>query len=170
MKEQVSALPIFAFLLSLLFAVNVHAELKPTKRQLIGWIESIQILPDGGVLNAKVDTGADQTSIHAENMEFFEKDGKKWLRFSFIDIAGEKRTLEVRVHGSTSIKRATSKSEKRQVVKLKICVANVSRYVAVSLFDRSKFKFPALIGRDFLDSDFYVDPSSTHRTRPSCKN
>lgn len=46
-----------------------------------GWIETIRLQPDGVELEAKLDTGADTSSLDARNIELFSRDGEKWVRF-----------------------------------------------------------------------------------------
>ena len=51
--------------------------------RVYGWRENIQVDGIKGNLRAKLDTGALTSSIHAEEIELFERDSKKWVRFVF---------------------------------------------------------------------------------------
>ncbi len=45
------------------------------ERMVVGEVEWVTIEPPGFVLNARIDTGAQSSSIHAENLTQFERDG-----------------------------------------------------------------------------------------------
>jgi len=51
-------------------------------KTIMGWLEKVVILPYKIELTAKLDSGADRSSIHARNIEIFEKDGAKWVSFT----------------------------------------------------------------------------------------
>lgn len=77
-------------------APAVALPVSPDPVQIYGWREDVII---GGMkekLLAKLDTGALTSSIHAEKQELFERDGKKWVRFTVADTRGEK-PLRVRL-------------------------------------------------------------------------
>ena len=54
------------------------------------------------------------------------------------------------------------------MVLLGICVGAYYREVEVNLVDRSKFKYPLLVGRSFLSGALIVDPSKTYAVEPNC--
>ena len=46
--------------------------------QVLGWVEEGLILPERVAVKFKLDTGALTSSMHAENIDHFEKDGEDW--------------------------------------------------------------------------------------------
>ena len=51
---------------------------------IIGETEMVRITPPQVTLKARIDTGATTTSIDARNITAFERDSKKWVKFSVI--------------------------------------------------------------------------------------
>ena len=58
----------------------VAKPVSPDRIQIYGWREYIVIKGVKAKLKAKLDTGARTSSIHAEEKELFERDGKKWVQ------------------------------------------------------------------------------------------
>lgn len=139
------------------------------KRIRIGWIENARVYPSEFVFKAKIDTGADHSSLHASNVKVFKRDGDKWARFVITNKEGEKATIERPVLRTAKIKRHGAPDQERPVVGLGICVAGVYKEVQVNLTDRRGFKYKMLIGRSYMTDSFYVDPVYKHLTEPTCK-
>ena len=55
---------------------------EPQEKHIIGWIETVQILPENLSLSAKMDTGADHSSLNVIDPMEFMKGEEKWIRFS----------------------------------------------------------------------------------------
>ncbi len=107
---------------------------------------------------AKVDTGADSSSIWASNIK--ERNGK--LSFVLFGPGSPFYTgavIEVSDYQIRSIRNSFGYSELRYMVKLKITIENRNLDVNFSLADRSSSRFPVLIGRRTLQRRFLVDVS-----------
>ncbi len=74
---------------------------------IVGGVEWVLVEPAGLQLEARIDTGAETTSIHAENIQLVEKDGKRYVRFDLPDESGELVEQELRLR-RTSADQATS--------------------------------------------------------------
>lgn len=144
-------------------------------KQIVGVVEKVRIWPGAMVFDAKIDTGADNSSINTLEYSEFERDGKKWVRFHVSDGQGRTTVMErqlVRVaqirpraeHGA-----AAPKPKRRPVVMLGICLGKIYREVEVNLADRSSFNYPVLIGRSFMGEDILVDPSKKYICEPECQ-
>lgn len=144
---------------------GVSAQEKP----LVGWVEKVRISPGGIVVHAKLDTGADYSSLNATDVEAFDKNGREMVRFSIRSRYGETVKIEKEVQRVAVIKRHSTKDQKRKVIRLGICLGATYMEADVNLVDRSKFDYQMLIGRNFLAGNAVVDPAITLTSEPSCK-
>ena len=130
-----------------------------TKHSLgvIGAVEPVYVLPMKAPLAARIDTGAETSSIDVANLKSFERDGEKWVSFNVINReTGEKHHFEKEVVRQTSITRINV-HEKRQVVMLNIKLGNEIISAEFSLANREKFEYQVLIGRNVLTGRAIVD-------------
>jgi len=72
----------------------------------VGLIEKVSLIPSDLVFEAKMDTGAATSSVHAENIQNFQRDGKDWVRLTVINKNGVKLDFERSVVRIAKIKRA----------------------------------------------------------------
>lgn len=127
---------------------------------VLGEIENIHIDPPGFVFPARIDTGAEGTSIHATDITPFERDGERWIRFSLRNPGtGKSATLERKKAGRVRVKKVDDTVDRRAVVIMTLTLGKISQATEVSLTDRSNFEFPMLIGRNFLKDVAVVDVS-----------
>jgi len=133
-----------------------------------GWIEEAVIFPQGIHFHAKLDTGAETTSINATDTEFFERDNRRWARFNLSNRKNETVTIEAKIIREATIKRHYEKSQVRPVIMLDICIGDVRKTEEVNLVDRSKLRYQLLIGRNFLKGDLAIDSGSTYLLSPGC--
>lgn len=130
-------------------------------KTIIGAMEWVS-LPDFKIAaNGRIDTGAATTSINAHNIEEFERDGKKWVRFDIPDTNGNPHKIEAKFVGYDNIIQSSMESkelkETRTYVSLKLKIGNISKYAILNLTNRSHMSFPILIGREFLKDYAVVD-------------
>ncbi len=139
--------------------------LKPLNRQHLGWAEVAEIVPQGFPLKAKLDTGADRTSLHAENIEI---DDSKIVSFTSRNHRGQVLRLSLPLHSHSKVKNHSSRAEKRPVVELTFCLGSTAIKGPVTLTDRDNYQFPLLIGRDILQFAAIVDSSLQFQSAPDC--
>ena len=156
-----------ALLLSLA-STTAHAD----SPRVLGWVEEGLILPEKVAVKFKLDTGALTSSMHAENIDRFERDGEEWVRFTVeledIDTEKEVRTrLERKMVRDIKV-RGAGGAEERPVVLMKVCLGNQTYEEQFSLNDRDKMNYPVLIGRRTLEKVGLVDSSKTFTVEPSC--
>lgn len=165
----INSLSAAMLLLALATPMKAHSEELPVR----GWIEEAKIYPEGVPVKAKLDTGALTSSMDAKDIEYFEKDGKKWVRFKVVarnsDTGGESvQAFERAVLRKVKV-RGAGGADHRPVVSMKICIGNQLLDEEFSLRDRKKMIYPVLIGRKTLEHVGPVDVRRTFTQQPSCK-
>jgi hypothetical protein len=152
----------FIFLL-LAGTFTVSCSHTPSKH-IIGAVETVQV--QGLDYLARIDTGADTTSINAYNMTVENQEPSltanigKQLRFTTANEKGETNTIETKIVKVDSVRIYSSDNvEARYVVQLPITWGEHVKTVEVNLRDRSNMQFALLIGRNWLKDDFVVDVS-----------
>lgn len=133
------------------------------KRKILGGLEYIYLDPPGIILSARIDTGAQTSSLNALDMVEFERDGKPYVKFNIVDPnTGEKIELTRRIRGHTKIKKHMTESQRRPIVSLRVKLGELDEHISFTLIDRSKFQQQALIGRNFLRDLAVVDVSKEY--------
>jgi hypothetical protein len=133
-----------------------------------GIVEPVAIGASGIVVDAKLDTGADSCSLDARNIQPFEKDGGKWVRFEVTGRDGRSETLEASLVRTVRIRGDDRSAPRRPVVRLLLCLGSVRRTVDVNLANRHGYSTPALVGRNFLAGNVVVDSGLERLTHPDC--
>jgi hypothetical protein len=132
-------------------------------RTIVGEIENVFLDPPGMEFSARIDTGAQTSSINAVDIVEFERDGKPFVKFHLIHPeTDEKIELTRRVRGTARIKDNKNKSRKRPIVSLRVKLANIDERISFTLGDRSKFSQQVSIGRNFLRDLAIVDVSKKY--------
>lgn len=127
-----------------------------------GWIEDVTF-PDYGItIDAKLDTGADSSSLGVSDLDRFRRDGKTWYRFTIRGADGKTATIEQQTNRVARILRAEVRDTLRPIVRLKVCLAGHEAVTDFTLTNRSERRTMVLIGRRFLASRILVDSSRTH--------
>lgn len=135
----------------------------------VGWAEEILILPDNIVVRAKIDTGADHSSLHVKNTTEFTRSDTPWVRFEIESKTGKNHTLERPIQRFAQVKRKGTVSQKRPVVLFDLCLGPImKKSIEVNLTDRSGFVFSMLIGRSFLGGAAVVDPEQAYTQTVPC--
>jgi hypothetical protein len=128
------------------------------------------LLPEPGLeLKAKLDTGAETSSLDARVLKKFRKAGKRWVRFAVADRESGEEFVMVRERIRTiGVVQHDGSRQTRPVVMLEICIAGQLLNTEVSLIDRSEFNYALLLGRSALASFALVDAGSTFLSQPDC--
>ena len=157
-------------LLTTLLACSSGGAAAQTEAPLVaGWIENVRVSPGNFVVKAKLDTGARTSSMDAQNIQLYERDGEAWVSFDFANNDGTSIFVDRPIIRVARIKDLTGPTQERPVIELGICIANVYRIAEITLFDRSGFNYRLLLGRNFLRlAAITVDPAKTQTQKPHC--
>jgi len=124
---------------------------------VVGELERVMIEPPGGLIVARVDTGADSSSLHAEEIVEFERDGRRWVRFN-VKMEDGVKTIERPIKRVVRVlQQADPEGSRRPVVQLRLRLGNVRETVDFTLADRSHLNNEVLLGRNFLTDVALVD-------------
>ena len=135
-------------------------------KAIIGWREWVQ-LPDLGVteMKVKVDTGADNSSLHAFNVVRFERDGIEYVRFEIHPKQRSRKPsiqCEAPLAMEKKVKNPGGRSELRPVIRTRVLVAGMELNALVNLTSRDEMGFRMLLGRRAVRSKFVIDPGRSY--------
>ncbi|MCX7678247.1 MAG: RimK/LysX family protein [Spirochaetes bacterium] len=128
----------------------------------IGRVEWVELPEFNLKLEARIDTGARNCSLHAFNQKEIELDGTKYIEFTTHDAQKKKVKLKAKVAKIKTIKSPGGYSARRYVIKTKVALGKEVREVYITLNDRSNMEYPFLVGRNLLRGKFVVDVSHSH--------
>lgn len=116
----------------------------------IGWREWVA-LPRLGVarIRAKIDTGARTAALHAEEVEAFERDGARWVRFKVPGGEGQRDWIqcEAPVTDVRDIKNTSGLPERRYIITTSLRLGTRRWPIEVSLANRDQMGFELILGR-----------------------
>ena len=122
----------------------------------LGWREWVFLpLYNDFKLKAKIDTGARTSSIHASNIQIYQKEDSQMVKFqiyqseSFLDI-------DTKLVSYKKIKSSFGQTETRPTVHMKIQIGKETWLTEITLAQRSKLTYPMLIGRNSLNKKHII--------------
>jgi len=137
-------------------------------KKTIGRIDKIDF-PEFELINieAKVDTGAYTSAIHAHKIEETSINGENFINFTLLDpehILYNERVFRTKNYYKKIIKSSNGTSEERFAIKTTITLFNQTYQIVLTLSERSDMKYPILLGRKFLTKKFIVDTSQKNNS------
>lgn len=135
-------------------------------KTIIGWRECVG-LPDFGIeiIKAKIDTGAQTSSLHAFNARRFNKDDEDWVRFKVHPQKRRRRPeilCEAKIIDIRSIVSSNGARERRLVIATTLQLGPFQRKIEITLANRDEMGYRMLVGREALRKMFIVDPGSSY--------
>ena len=147
----------------------------PDDKLVLGAAECVAFPQQGLVLRARVDSGAATSSLHAVDIDAFERDGASWVRFAipapgvqrvFAEEGESTATDDERIGVVTEVEaeverrvriRQTTGEERRYVVSLPIRIGSLSEAAEFTLTDRAGMELPVLLGRQLIRDIALID-------------
>jgi len=138
---------------------NATDVLSKTDKLVLGRVEWVWLTAAQQRYKARIDTGAATSSISAVDVQRFERDGKRWVRFTVPDESGNHVFETPLLHHKKIRQASLDDLERRPVVELLVQVGDKVEGVEFTLADRNKMLYPILLGRNFLQDFAMVDVS-----------
>lgn len=139
------------------------------EKLVVGEVEMVRFDNLGFLMRARIDTGAETSSLDARNIRRFQRNGDNWIRFTITDprsgeplVVERPRSRRVRI-----IQAGGDDPDTRHVVELRVTLGNSTQTAEFTLADRTALEFPALIGRNVLRDLMMVDVSKMDAAPPA---
>jgi len=134
-------------------------------KTILGQSEWVYVSTLKDNFKGRIDTGAATSSINAVDIERFERDGKKWVRFNITHAEGDKAEMvEAKIERIAKIVQSSTPGEEtdRPVVKLHVRIGDIAHLSEFTLTNRLHMEYPVLIGRTFMQDVILVDVSKEY--------
>ncbi len=134
-----------------------------SEKVIIGRLENLE-LPELGIdlLTVRVDSGAQTSSLHVDNMKRIKLGGKPAISF---DIHPEVHNVDAvvnckaHIYDIRKIKSSNGETEQRYVIETKARLGQLEWSIQITLTDRSDMTYMMLLGRQAMGKRFLIDPS-----------
>jgi len=113
-------------------------------------------------IKARVDSGAKTSSMHAFNIQKFNRDGESWVSFEVHPLQNNRTTVircERPVIDKRVVKSSSGVSETRYVVSATIKAGTDTWDIELTLANRDSMGYRMLLGREAMSGRVLVDPS-----------
>ncbi|MCP1314571.1 MULTISPECIES: ATP-dependent zinc protease [unclassified Halomonas] len=137
-------------------------------KALLGRSEWVGFPAIGTYLKARIDSGANTSSLSATDVTRFERDGENWVRFKLAlnddDVVVDRvrdEWVEAPIQRRVRIVQASGE-ESRPVISLLMTLGPIRENVEFTLNDRTHLDFPVLLGRRFMMDIATIDVAQTY--------
>jgi ribosomal protein S6--L-glutamate ligase len=115
-------------------------------------------------IKARVDSGAKTSTIHASNIQKFNRKGEKWVSFEVHPLQETRRIAircEAKVIDHRAVKSSSGITEKRYVIQTTMKIGSYQWNIEVTLANRDSMGFRMLLGREAMENRVLVDPANS---------
>jgi len=133
---------------------------------VIGWREWLA-LPDlkVGQIKAKIDTGARTSALHADEVEFFRRRRRDYVRFVVLPTQRSSAgaiTTTTPLLDQRRVRSSNGQLERRPVIETSIELAGQCWEIELTLTSRDVMGFRMLLGRQAMRGQIMVDPAKSY--------
>lgn len=132
-------------------------------KKIIGSIEKLNIKDIDLPIEARIDTGASMSSLHAINLYIEQEEQHAWHRnigkqitFTTCNHLQQHVRVQTLIHDVLTVKSPYGE-EIRYIIVMKVGYQGSEFMIELSLRDRSNMDYKLLIGRNWLKGKFVVD-------------
>ena len=145
-----------------LFIMGAAGAVEAQEKVTVGMVEDVVLMPWKIRLPARIDTGAAVSSLDARGLKVIDQEVEFGLPSKY---GGKKFRLPI---ADWHTVRSAEAKERRPVIEIELCVGPKLIRARVNLNDRTRMKYPFLIGRNILMENFVVDCDRTYCAPPKC--
>lgn len=133
---------------------------------IVGEVENFYLAQPGLIHVARIDSGAETSSLDARNITRFERDGFNWVRFDVpVPDSDDFVTLEREISRRVRIIQSTTEdSESRAVVELQFMIGDHHQKAEFTLTSREHLTHSVLVGRNILRDVMLIDVGKEYAT------
>lgn len=125
---------------------------------ILGRVEWVMITALRDKFKARIDSGATTSSLSSDNIQYFERDGQRWVKFLMTHDGQDNIPMESPLIRFATIRQASSNTpDKRPVIQLNVRIGQTTEVAEFTLTDRSSMTYPMLLGRSFLTDLAIID-------------
>jgi len=131
-------------------------------KAVIGRVEWVTIPRFDLNLEARIDTGARNCSLHAFNEKEIRSGGERYVEFSTFDAKNRTIRLKSKVIKMKTVRSTSGETRRRFVIRETVRLGKTERPVFITLNDRTHLEYRFLVGRSLLRGSYLVDVSRSH--------
>ena len=117
-------------------------------------------------IKARVDSGAATSSLHAFNIDPFQRDGELWISFEVHPLQNDRSVVvrhEAPVLEQRSVRNTSGISENRYVIREELVLGEQRWPIELTLTNRDAMGYRMLLGREAMVGRVLVDPEGSHQ-------
>ena len=96
-KKLLIIIQLHLFVVLFCIVPPLQAQENDVSNKIAGWVECAVLASSGIEMIAKLDSGADNSSLNVAGLFEFKRDGSNFIRFDIVNYKGQKEVIEAEV-------------------------------------------------------------------------